>query len=110
MDASDESYVNRPRRLTFTIENFDDYLVALMAKLRINPIADRILSGELLHPLISFQINNQASLAALQVPFFAPAQLLTNPALSYVQFLRFLTNTLLRASPPVPAVDDLNEL
>ena len=67
------------RRLTFTTENFDDYIVAVLAKLRINPIADRILSGELQHPLLQYQIDNRAHLAALQVPTYAAAQLLADP-------------------------------
>ena len=46
MDYPDDDR-RHARRLTFTTENFDDYIVALLAKLRINTVADRILSGEL---------------------------------------------------------------
>ena len=58
----------RPRRLVLSTENFDDYLVTLTAKLRINVHADRILSGELQHPLVKFQTDNMESLQRLHVP------------------------------------------
>ena len=62
----------RPRRgITFTSlnalarrEDFDDDLVALTARLRNNADADRILSGEIHHPLIRFQQLNSDSLQA----------------------------------------------
>ena len=90
------------RRLEFTKNDFDDFLIALMAKLRVNSVADRILSGELHHPLIRFQLENAAALQQLNVPFFAPANLLQNPAECHVNFLRLFTSALLRAPAPVP--------
>ena len=77
------------RRLTLSRENFDDYLVALMAKLRSNPLADQILSGELAHPLVNFQQINVASLQTLNVPWVVPASLLADP----------VTHTLHQLSP-----------
>ena len=58
MEVDDEIDRRRTRRLTFTTTNFDDYVVALMAKLRVNVTADAILSGELLHPLVLYQRDN----------------------------------------------------
>ena len=52
----------------FSDENIDDYLIVLIAKLRPDPHADRVLSGELVHPLIEFQRNNVAHLQTLNVP------------------------------------------
>ena len=49
---------SRSRRLKFTKTDFDDYLIALMVKLRLNATADRIISGELQHPLVDFQQQN----------------------------------------------------
>ena len=42
-------------RLILNREQFDDYLVALMARLRTNDVADRLLSGETRHPLVEYQ-------------------------------------------------------
>ena len=97
------------RRLLFTRTDFDDYLIALNAKLRINAVADRILSGELRHPLIAYQQQHSIALQQLNVPFFPDVSLLQNPAQSYVNFLRVLTQNLLVA-PAVPDVGDLNAL
>ena len=97
-------------RLTFTTENFDDYIVAVLTKLRINPIADRILSGELQHPLLQYQIDNRAHLAALQVPTYAATQLLADPLQCFSSFMRNITAAIMRAPAPVPVIGDLNAL
>ena len=58
------------RRLVLSKENFDDYLLALMVKLRRDPTADRLLSGETQHPLVQYQQLNRDVLIALTMPFF----------------------------------------
>ena len=98
------------RRLTLSRENFDDYLVALMAKLRSNPLADQILSGELAHPLVNFQQINVASLQTLNVPWVAPASLLADPVTPYINWLRHLTDALINAPAPVPDIEGLQAL
>ena len=79
MDDPDPSRSNS-RRLEFTKHDFDDFVIALMTKLRFNPVADRILSNELRHPLIEFQQQNIVALQRLNVPFISPATLLQNPS------------------------------
>ena len=98
------------RRLTFSTENFDDYLVALMADLRNDAVCDRVLSGELRHPLIEFQRQNIVALQQLNVPWVSPAALLANPVSPYVDWLRVLTANILAAPAPVPAVAGLQQL
>ena len=51
----DDARASSTRRLVLSQENFDDYMLALMAKLRIDPDADRLLSGETQHPLVQYQ-------------------------------------------------------
>ena len=63
------------RHLEFTRNDFDDFIIALTAKLRLNETADRILSGELRHPLVGFQQRNAQSLQGLNVPFYSPTEL-----------------------------------
>ena len=110
MDVPDPDRTTSARRLTFSAENFDDYVIALTAKLRIDPNADRVLSGEFVHPLIQFQANNVANLQALNVPYVSPQVLIQDPATPYVNWLRVLTTALLRAPAPVPAIDGLQQL
>ena len=110
MDNNDQDRAASGRRLFLSRENFDDYLVALNAKLRQDTVADRILSGELQHPLIAFQRNNLAQLQVLRVPFVPPAALLQDPVGPYLNWLRILTDSLLRAPAPVPAVVGLQQL
>ena len=76
-EASSKSALSR--RLAFSRENFDDYFVALTAKLRSDANADLVLSGELQRPLIRFQQTNQASLQLLNVEFVFPATLFADP-------------------------------
>ena len=47
MEDPDPHHNVSGRRLGFSTENFDDYLVALMADLRNDTVCDRLLSGEL---------------------------------------------------------------
>ena len=110
MDVPDPDRTTSARRLTFSAENFDDYVIALTAKLHIDPNADRVLSGEFVHPLIQFQANNVANLQALNVPYVSPQVLIQDPATPYVNWLRVLTTALLRAPAPVPAIDGLQQL
>ena len=98
------------RRLKFSTENFDDYVTALMAKLRLDSDADRVISGELVHPLVSFQLRNQAPLQALNVPYVSQQELLRDPVAPYINWLRILTDNLFRAPAPVPDVEGLQEL
>ena len=86
MDYPDDDR-RHARRLTFTTENFDDYIVAVMDKLRVNVTADRILSGELEHPLLQYQIDNQANLTALGVPTYIATQLLADPVQCFSNFM-----------------------
>ena len=110
MENPDPDRYTSARRLTFSAENFDDYLIALTAKLRLDPHADRVLSGELVHPLIAFQRNNVAHLQMLNVPYVVPQTLLQDPVTPYVNWLRILTDSLLRAPAPVPAIEGLQQL
>lgn len=110
MEDHDADRSGSSRRLAFSRENFDDYLCALMSKLRANDVADRILSGELPHPLIAFQQINAANLVALNVPYVSPRDLLSDPVGPYVRWLRILTDALLRAAAPVPAMVGLAAL
>ena len=66
----------RSRRLVLSTANFDDYVIALTTKLLVNVHSDRVLAGELQHPLVKFQVDNMASLQRLHVPWFSPAALL----------------------------------
>ena len=106
----DNEQERRSRHLVLSTDNFDDYIVALTAKLRINVHADRVLSGELSHPLVQYQADNIQSLQRLHVPWFSPAQLLAQPTQTFQTFLRSVTAAVLRAPAPVPAIGDLNVL
>ena len=55
MEDADPHHNVSGRRIGFSTENFDDYLIALMTDLRSDSVCDRVLSGELRHPLIEFQ-------------------------------------------------------
>ena len=60
MEQTDPERTASSRRVTFSRENFDDYMCALMVKIHNNDTVDRVISGELCHPLIVFQqVNNQ---------------------------------------------------
>ena len=98
------------RRLTLSREDYDDFLVALTTKLRRNVDADRILSGEISHPLIRFQQINADSLRRLNVMWVSPESLFNDPVGPYSIFIRQLTDSLIRAPAPVPVIDGLNDL
>lgn len=98
------------RRLVFSKEDFDDYLLALTAKLRSNTDADRLLSGETQHPLVNYQYVNRNFLMALGMPFFSAEALIDDPVSPYIRFLRQITTALLMHPPPVPVPGDLNAL
>ena len=111
MDAiEDREDRRRGRRLTLSTENFDDYVVALMAKIRINVITDRLLSEDLQNPLVEFQRNNMVELQRLNIPWFSPAQLLADPTRTFQNFMRLLQERMLAAPAPVPAFVGLNDL
>lgn len=44
---------DRRSHLVYSREQFDDYLIALLARIRFDDEADRIISGEAKHPLNS---------------------------------------------------------
>ena len=98
------------RRLLFDPDNFDDYLITVTAKLRFDTYADRVLSGEIQHPLIAFQRDNIVPLQQLNVPWVSPQALLQDPVSPYLNWLRTLTNALLHALAPVSAVNGLAQL
>ena len=103
----DNEQERRSRRLVLSTTNFDDYVIALTAKLRINVHADKVLAGELQHPLVKFQADNMVSLQRLHVPWFSPAALLARPAETFQNFLRSVTAAILRAPAPVPIIGDI---
>ena len=107
-EDSDKSSLSR--RLAFSRENFDDYFVALTAKLRSDVNADQVIFGELQHPLIRFQQTNQAALQQLNVEFVFPATLFADPVTPYSIFIHQLTNALLRAPAPIPDIQGLDDL
>ena len=110
MEDADRDTASSANRLSLCRENFDDYVVALTAKLRSNIHADRVLSGETLHPLLAFQDQNRDALAALNVPWVPPQALFNDPVTPYVTFIRQITDALLHAQAPVPNIDGLDEL
>ena len=87
-DQDDNDRAMSSRRLVFSKENFDDYLLALMVKLRRDPAADRLLSGETQHPLVQYQQINRDVLIALAMPFFPLQALINDPVGTHVQFQR----------------------
>ena len=110
MEDADRDTASSANRLSLCRENFDDYVVALTAKLRSNIHADRVLSGETLHPLLAFQDQNRDALAALNVPWVPPQALFNDPVTPYVTFIRQITDALLHTQAPVPNIDGLDEL
>ena len=109
-EANNRDDAQSSRRLALSREDFDDYLVALTAKLRRNVDADRVLSGEIAHPLIRFQQINANSLRRLNVMWVSPESLFNDPVGPYTIFIRQLTDSLIRAPAPIPDIDGLNDL
>ena len=75
---------NRRSRLVYDREQFDDYLVALLTRIRFNDEADHIISGEIVHPLDNFQLQHVAALWALKSLSFTARQLIEDPIGCYV--------------------------
>ena len=98
------------RRLTYSREQFDDYWIALMSKLRINEDADALISGRSTHPLLSFQSANIAALQALGAIILSGIQLLEDPFGCYERFTEYLASALHRHPSPVPAIGNLQTL
>ena len=86
-EANNRDDASSARRLALSREDFDDYLVALTAKLLRNVDVDRILSGEIIHPLIRFQQINADSLRRLNVMWVSPESLFNDPVLSPIPSL-----------------------
>ena len=95
--AADDSSSSR-RRLTYNREQFDDYWIALMSKLRINEDADALIAGRSPHPLLAFQRANLASLQLLGVLILSASQLVEDPFGCYQRFSQYLTDALIRLS------------
>ena len=107
--ASDALAMRQPA-LTYSREQFDDYLVALLARIRFDDEADRLLSGESSHPLILYQRQHANALNQLKVlPFTAP-QLIEDPIGCYIQFTRSLGEALSVFPGNVPDVGNLTML
>ena len=98
------------RRLIFTRVDFDDYITALLAQIRSNEHAERLLSGASQHPLIWYQQAYAVSLALLRISPFSIQQLTADPVGTYVYFSDRMTATLLQTAVAVPNVGDLNQL
>lgn len=109
-DRNSDDNPSSRRRLTYNREQFDDYWIALMSKLRINEDADALISGRSLHPLLSFQRANQTSLQLLGVLILSGVQLIEDPFGCYQRFTQYLTEALHRHPGPVPAIGDLRAL
>ena len=85
MEDVDPNRAASGRRLTFYIENLNDYLIMLLIDLCHDPVCDRVLSGELLHPLIEFHYRNTVVIRQFNVPWIIPAALLADPVGPCVQ-------------------------
>ena len=109
-DPPDSSSSSRRNRLLYNREQFDDYWIALMSKLRLNDDADALISGRSPHPLISFQRANLAALQTLGFLILSDIQLLHDPFESYERFTDYLASSLARHPPPVPAFGNLQTL
>ena len=80
MDENEQANPDdRRHRLVLDTTQFDDYWIALLAKIRFNEPADRLLSGNAPHPLLPYQQDNAASLNQLGVLPFTPQQLFEDP-------------------------------
>ena len=109
-EPSDDGSSTSRRRLTYNRDQFDDYWIALIAKLRINEDADSLISGRSAHPLLSFQRANSAALQLLGALILTNNQLIEDPFGCYERFTLYLTEALHRHPSPVPAIGDLQTL
>ena len=110
MADSTENSPNRRATLKYSREQFDDYLVALLARIRFNDNADRILSGESRHPLLNYQTQHAAALHRLNIVPFSAQQLIEDPLGSYILFTRSLASALSVFPHDVPDVGNLGTL
>ena len=101
---------DRRNRLVFDKNQFDDYWIALIAKIRFNEPADRLISGQAPHPLIPYQANNAVSLNQLGIFPFSLQQLLEDPIGCYVSFSRSIDSALQTFPNAIPALDNLQTL
>ena len=74
-NPDEEDQPRRRRRLVLTREQFDDYWIALLARIRYNDEADRIVSGITTHPLQNYQMVNSQALQILAILPFTLRQL-----------------------------------
>ena len=109
-DRSSDDASSSRRRLIYSREQFDDYWIALMSKLRINEDADALISGRSPHPLLSFQRANLAALRLLGVLILTANQLIEDPFGCYQRFTQFLAEALHRHLGPVPILGNLRDL
>ena len=103
-----ENSSDRRNILVYNREQFDDYLVALMARIRFDDEADRIISGESSHPLLNHQFRHSEALGALRIVPFSAMQLIEDPIGCYVQFTRSIASAL--SAFPAPEVPDVGDL
>ena len=109
-DPPDQSLQTRRSRLVYSRDQFDDYWIALMSKLRLNDDADALISGRSPHPLLSFQRANQAALQLLGFLILSDIQLIEDPFGCYERFTRRLGDSLSRHPGPVPTFGNLDSL
>ena len=108
-DPRDETRLSR-RRLLYNREQFDDYWIALMCKLRINEDADALLSARSPYPLIAFQRANQAALQLLGAIILSGNDLLVDPFGFYERFTNYLAEALHHHPGPNPTLGNLRQL
>ena len=97
---------SRRRRLVYSREQFDDYWVALISRIRYNDEADKLVSGETRHPLVSFQTDNTPSLDQMRVLPFTLRQLVENPVQCYRRFIQAV-DAALAVMNPIPHLGNL---
>ena len=110
MADSTQDSNNRHSTLKYSRDQFDDYLVALLARIRFNDNADRIVSGESRHPLLNYQAQHGDALRRLNLIPFTAQQLIEDPLGNYIYFTRALTSALTVFPGEVPDVGNLGTL
>ena len=110
MTSTEDTQSTRHRILTYYREQFDEYLVALLARIRFNDDADRLLSGDSHHPLLLYQRHYSSAISQLKVLPFTAAQLIEDPIGCYVQFTRSLAEALSVFPGIVPDISYLSVL
>ena len=108
-DSSQDS-PSRRSTLKYSREQFDDYLVALLARIRFNDNADRVVSGESHQPLLNYQVQHGDSLRRLNILLFSAQQLIEDPLGSYIYFTRALASALSVFPDNVPDIGNLGVL